>query len=87
MTLTDDAQQPYGAWARTGEYITIVGKDSALLGLRQAVEEGVAAEGNHSTMVKFSSRNNASYTKALASLREFEKEARAVVERHFRSGM
>ena len=44
------------------------------------------AEGNHSTMVKFSSRGNVDYTKALDSLYRFEKEARAVVERQFRSG-
>ena len=51
------------------------------------MEEEVAAEGNHSTMVKFSSRNNAIYTKALGSLHRFEKEAKAVVERRFYSGM
>ena len=80
---TDCAQQPDGTWARTGEYITLVSKDSALLGLPQAVEERVAAGGNHSTMVKFSSRSNPGYTKALDSLYRFEKEAKAVVEKHF----
>ena len=44
------------------------------------------AEGNHSKMVKFSSRGNGDYTKALDSLCRFEKEAGAVVERQFRSG-
>ena len=82
-TLADDAQQPDRTWARTGEYITLVSKDSALLGLPQAVEERVAAGGDHSTMVKFSSRNNPGYTKALDSLYRLEKEAKAVVERHF----
>ena len=49
------------------------------------MEEGVAVEGNHSTMVKFSSRN-ADYTKALGYLHRFEAEAKAVVESHFCSG-
>ena len=82
----DGAQQPDRTWARTGEYITLVSKDSALLGLPQAVEERVAAGGDHSTMVKFSSRTNPDYTKALDSLYRLEKEAKAVVERHFCSG-
>ena len=86
MPLADSAQQSNGTWARTGGYITVVSKETALLGLPQAVEEEVAVEGNHSTMVKFSSRNDAGYTKALGSLHRFEKEAKAVVEMHFCSG-
>ena len=50
------------------------------------MEERVAVGGNHSTMVKFSSRGNVDYTKALDSLYRFEKEAGAVVERQFHSG-
>ena len=52
------------------------------------MEERVAAGGDHSTMVKFSSRDNPDYTKALDSLYRFGKEAEAVVEpeRHFCSG-
>ena len=50
------------------------------------MEERVAAGGNHSTMVKFSTRNNPDYTKALDSLHRFEEEAKAVVERKFCSG-
>ena len=84
--LADSAQQPDRTWARTGEYITLVSKDSALLELPQAVEERVAAGGDHSTMVKFNSRNNPDYTKALDSLYRFEKDAKAVVEKHFYSG-
>ena len=79
-------KQPDGTWARTGEYITLVSNESALLGLQQTVEERVAAVGDHSTMVKFSSQNNPDYTKALDSLYKFEKEAKAVVERRFCSG-
>ena len=82
----DGVKQPDGTWARTGEYVTLVSKDSALLGLPQAVEERVAARGDHSTMVKFSSRNNPNYSKALGSLHRLVKEAKAVVERHFCSG-
>ena len=86
MLLADGVQQPDGTWARTGENISVVSKDSALLGLPH-VEEEVAVEGNHSTMVKFSSLNNADYMKVLSSLRRFEKEAKAVVESHSCSGM
>ena len=50
------------------------------------MEERVAAGGDHSTMVKFSSRNNPDYFKALDSLYRFEKEAKAGLERHFCSG-
>ena len=50
------------------------------------MEERVAARGDHSTMVKFSSRNNPNYSKALGSLHRLVKEAKAVVERHFCSG-
>ena len=50
------------------------------------MEERVAAGGNHSTMVKFNSRNNPDYIKALDSLHRLEKEAKAVVERHFCPG-
>ena len=82
----DGAQQPDGTWARTGEYISLVSNDSAVLRLPRDVEETVAAEGNHSTMVKFSSRGNPDYVKALGSLYRFEKEAKAVVEGGFRSG-
>ena len=85
MCLADGVQQPDGSWARTGEYITVVGKDSAVLGLLQAVEERMKSEGNHSTMVKFNSRDNADYAKALNSLYRFEKDAQSVVERQFRS--
>ena len=85
MPLADSTQQRDGTWARAGEYTTIVSKYSALLGL-PLVEEEVAVEGNHSTMVKFSSRSNAGYAKALGTLHRFEKEAKSVVERNFRSG-
>ena len=46
----------------------------------------MAAGGNHSTMVKFSSRNNPDYTKALYVLYKFEKEAKTFVESNFCSG-
>ena len=50
------------------------------------MEERVAAGGDHSTMVKFNSRNNPDYTKALDSFYRFEKDAKTVVEKHFYSG-
>ena len=85
MYLADGVQQPDGSWARTGEYITVVGKDSAVLGLLQAVEERMKSEGNHYTMVKFNGRSNVEYAKALNSLYRFEKKAKSVVKRQFRS--
>ena len=85
MPQADSAQDPDGSWARTGALITVVSKELALLGL-PLVEEEVAVDGNHSTMTKFSSRNNAGYAMALGSLLRFEEEAKAVVERHFYSG-
>ena len=51
------------------------------------MEEEVAVEGDHSTMVKFSSKNNVDYMKVLGTLHRFENEAKAVVERQFCSGM
>ena len=84
MPLADVVQQPNGTWARTGEHVTVVSRDSALLGLPQ-VEEAVAVEGNHSTMVKFGTRN-ADYIKALGSLHRFGNEAKAVIEERFFSG-
>ena len=86
VSQADGAQQPDGTWARTGEYIAIVSKDSALLGLPKTIEEEVAAEGNHSTMVKFSSQNHANYIKALGSLHKFEKQAKAALVGHCCSG-
>ena len=86
MSQADGVQQPDGTWARTGEYFVVVSKDSASMGLPKTMEEEVAAEGNHSTMVKLSNPNNANYIKALGSLRKFEKDAKAVVERRFCSG-
>ena len=71
ISQADGAQQHDGTWARTGEYITVVSKDSALLGLPQ-VEKEVEVEGNHTTMVKFSSRN-ADYAKVLGFLHKFER--------------
>ena len=86
MPLANGSQQSDGTWARTGGHITVVSKESAHLGLPR-VEEVVAVEGNHSTMVKFSSRNNAGYMKALDLLHRFEEEAKAAVGRHFCSGV
>ena len=86
MPLADSAQQPDGTWARAGPRITVVSRESALLGL-PLVEEEVAVDGNHSTMTKFSSRNNVGYAMALGSLHRFQEEAKVVVERHFCSGM
>ena len=84
--LADCEQQPDGTWARTGEYITVVSKDSALLGFSQAVEERVEVEGDHASMVKFSSWSSLDYAKTLDSLHRFEREAKAVLEKRFCSG-
>jgi hypothetical protein len=49
------------------------------------VEEKITVEGDHSTMVKFGSKNNPAYESALERLHRFEEDAKAVVEKRFRS--
>jgi hypothetical protein len=70
-------------WKRTGEFITTVEADSALLQLPDYIEDKVPLHADHSTIVKFDSRNAAGYRTALGKLKQFEKDAPAVVAARF----
>ncbi|KAJ5630437.1 uncharacterized protein N7484_010537 [Penicillium longicatenatum] len=48
-----------GRWRRTGDYITTVGADSALLQLPDFVEDKIPLHADHSVVVKFDTRNAA----------------------------
>jgi hypothetical protein len=70
-------------WKRIGEFITRVEADSALLQLPDHIEDKVPLRADHSTMVKFDSRNAPGYRTALDKLKQFEKDAPAVVAARF----
>ncbi|CAI7603357.1 unnamed protein product [Penicillium viridicatum] len=72
-----------GRWKRTGDFITTVGADSALLQLPDYVEDKVPLHADHSMLVKFDSRNTAGYRTALDKLRQFSKDAPSVVAARF----
>ncbi|GAM34005.1 hypothetical protein TCE0_014r01313 [Talaromyces pinophilus] len=70
-------------WKRTGDFITTVDADSALLQLPDHVEDKVPLHADHSMMVKFDTRNAAGYRTVLDKLRQFAKDAPAVVAARF----
>ncbi|PHH75320.1 hypothetical protein CDD80_2476 [Ophiocordyceps camponoti-rufipedis] len=70
-------------WKRTGEYITIVETESALLQLPESMEVKIPVDSDHSAMVKFDSRNHRAYTSALKRLQQFELLSKEVVEARF----
>ncbi|KUL81412.1 hypothetical protein ZTR_10224 [Talaromyces verruculosus] len=72
-----------GRWKRTGAFITTVDADSALLQLPDHIEDKVPLHADHSMMVKFDTRNAAGYRTALDKLRQFAKDAPAVVAARF----
>lgn len=72
-----------GSFRRTGNYITLVNSDSALLHLPDTVEDKVAVDADHSLMVKFKSKHTSAYTDALSRLREFSSYAPSVVAERF----
>ncbi|KAJ6016427.1 hypothetical protein N7540_011018 [Penicillium herquei] len=72
-----------GRWKRTGDYMTTVGADSALLQLPDHVEDKVPLHADHSMVVKFDSRNAPGYRTALDKLRQFSKDAPSVVAARF----
>jgi hypothetical protein len=72
------------AWERTGDLITAVTQESALLQLPDSVEEKIPQNGSdHSTIVKFDSKQHAGYTSARDRLKKFEKNAPSVVAARF----
>ena len=57
--------------------------DTALLQLPDHIEDKVPLHADHSTIVKFDSRNAPGYRTALDKLKQFEKDAPAVVAARF----
>ena len=57
--------------------------DSALLQLPDHIEDKVPLRADHSTIVKFDSRNALGYQTALDKLKQFEKDAPGVVSARF----
>ncbi|KAJ5963046.1 hypothetical protein N7501_007987 [Penicillium viridicatum] len=72
-----------GRWKRTGDFVTTVGADSALLQLPDHVEDKVPLHTDHSMVVKFDARNAAGYRAAIDRLRQFSKDAPSVVAARF----
>ncbi|KAJ6003887.1 hypothetical protein N7540_013169 [Penicillium herquei] len=72
-----------GRWKRTGDFMTTVSADSALLQLPDHVEDKVPLHADHSMVVKFDTRNAAGYRTALDKLRQFLQDAPSVVAARF----
>jgi hypothetical protein len=70
-------------WARTGDFVTAVDSDSALLQLPDAMEDKVPLDADHSMMVKFDSKNAQGYRSAQDKLRQFVQDAPGVVAARF----
>ncbi|KAG4279117.1 hypothetical protein FPRO04_13726 [Fusarium proliferatum] len=70
-------------WERTGEPVTTVETDSALLQLQDSVEEKIPLESDHSMIVKFDDQNNQGYISARDKLIQFEQDAPSVVAPRF----
>ncbi|KAF1966817.1 hypothetical protein BU23DRAFT_661619 [Bimuria novae-zelandiae CBS 107.79] len=70
-------------WRRTGDFVTAVDADSALLQLPDSIEDKIPLDVDHSMIVKFNSRNNRGYTSARDKLRQFEQDAPKVVAARF----
>ncbi|KAL4967483.1 P-loop containing nucleoside triphosphate hydrolase protein, partial [Aspergillus stella-maris] len=70
-------------WRRTGEFITTVDADSALLQLPDHVEDKVPLHADHSIIVKYNTRNEAGYRAVLDKLQQFAKDAPQVVAARF----
>ncbi|CAI7656132.1 unnamed protein product [Penicillium palitans] len=79
--LVSDSES--GRWKRTGNFVTTVSADSALLQLPDHVEDKVPLHAGHSMVVKFDTRNAAGYRTALDKLRQFSKDAPSVVAARF----
>jgi hypothetical protein len=70
-------------WRRTGNFITAVDPESAMLHLPDHIEEKIPLHVDHSHLVKFDSRSAPGYRSALEKLRQFEKDAPAVISSRF----
>ncbi|KFY34178.1 hypothetical protein V494_06986 [Pseudogymnoascus sp. VKM F-4513 (FW-928)] len=70
-------------WKRTGEFITAVDADSALLQLPDSMEDKIPLNTDHILMVKFNSRSDQGYRSARDRLKLFEQDATNVVAARF----
>jgi hypothetical protein len=70
-------------WKRTGDFVTAVDADSALLQLPDHIEEKIPLHADHSGLVKFNSRNDLGYTSARDKLKRFEQDAPSVITARF----
>lgn len=66
-------------WKRTGDFITAVDTDSALLQLPDFIEEKIPLDADHSMMVKFDNKNSRGYRCARDKLLQFKQDAPSVV--------
>jgi 5-formaminoimidazole-4-carboxamide-1-beta-D-ribofuranosyl 5'-monophosphate synthetase len=79
IVLSQDSESK--RWKRTGDFVTAVDADSALLQLPK--EEKIPLDADHSMIVKFDGRNDRGYTSARDKLRQFEQDAPSVVAARF----
>ncbi|OBT63871.1 hypothetical protein VE03_06634 [Pseudogymnoascus sp. 23342-1-I1] len=70
-------------WRRTGDFITAVDADSALLQLPDSMEDKIPLDADHSVMVKFDNKSSRGYTSARDKLRQFEQDAPSVIAARF----
>ncbi|KAF2633913.1 hypothetical protein BU25DRAFT_381757 [Macroventuria anomochaeta] len=70
-------------WTRTGDFVTAVDSDSALLQLPDAMEEKIPIDADHSMIVKFDNKNVRGYSSARDKLRQFARDAPGVVADRF----
>ncbi|OBT82207.1 hypothetical protein VE02_08678 [Pseudogymnoascus sp. 03VT05] len=70
-------------WRRTGDFVTVVDADSALLQLPNSMEDKIPLDADHSIMVKFNNTSDRGYSSARDKLRQFEKDATSVVAARF----
>ncbi|OCK73870.1 hypothetical protein K432DRAFT_220962, partial [Lepidopterella palustris CBS 459.81] len=70
-------------WKRTGDFVTAVDTDSALLQLPDHMEEKVPLRADHSLIVKFNARNDQGYRSVRDKLLQFERDAPSLVATRF----
>ncbi|KAL4742399.1 hypothetical protein BDV11DRAFT_167246, partial [Aspergillus similis] len=70
-------------WKRTGDFVTTVNADSALLQLPDHVEDKVPLHADHSMIIKFDTRHEPGYRTVLDRLRQFLEDAPRVVAARF----
>lgn len=72
-------------WKRTGDFVTGVDTNSALLQLPDSKEDKIPLDADHSMIVKFDTRGDRGYTSARDKLLQFERDAPDVVAARFRT--